>query len=136
MKMLNLKNEYSGAYKVDYFVSVSDEVADYFISCHRLEHSQREKLRYNQVCSLPVVFGTAPTNVEVETENRILAQKIKHIIQHELKTSASSVRAYYFFVEEYSIAEISNLFHIDKSTVSKSIKQSKKAIKERLQTNI
>lgn len=138
MKTINLKNEYPGAYQTDYMIEVSDEIADYLASCHRLEHAQREQLRYNKVGEYsPDFIGfTSQRSVAQEVEIKILIETILYSIRYGLTTGKSSLRAYYFFIEEYTISEIAEMFCVDKSTVSKSIKCSRKALQNLLKDYI
>lgn len=133
MKTVNLREQYPDVYKVDTYVEVSDEVAEFMRECDRREAAYRRRTYYHRAFySLDrgdgieydaLYLSVTPWEVY---ERKLTMEQLHAAIAALPDKQAKRLNAYYFL--GMSKAEIARAEGVNKSQVTRSIERALTAL--------
>ena len=126
MQKINLRKLYPLYYKTDYYVEVSDEVAEQIMKAERAEHAYRERTRVHKAYySLDVGDGI---------EKDILFVQMSPLELYERKVSNAEIyaaisalpekqakRIYAYFFQDMNICDIAKVENVSHAAINHSI---------------
>lgn len=133
MQIINLKNIYPMYYTEDYYIEVSDDVAQQIQADNRAEHAYIERVRYHKAYySLDAGDGiekeavfTSKTPQEIY-ESKVSNDELYAAINQLPLKQAKRIYARYF--QNMSLTDIARDEHVDVSAIKRSIDQALKRI--------
>ena len=136
MKKINLRDLYP-FYKSDFFIEITDEIADLIKQIDREEHARYERVRlYKAYYSLDAEDGVEKDIIflalspEEIYERKLSKQELYAAINSLPEKQAKRIYALFFL--GMSKAEIARIEGINKSTITRSIEKALKGIEKYL----
>lgn len=134
MKRINLREHYP-FYNNDFYLEITDKLAELFVLLSRIEHAEYERRRANKA------FYSLDANDGIEKDILLLVLSPedlyeKKLSRQELFAAVNSLpekqakRIYAYFFLGMSKAEIARLEGVNKSTVTRSIEQALKSMEK------
>ena len=134
MKRINLREHYP-FYNNDFYLEVTDKLAELFVLLNRIEHAEYERRRVNKA------YYSLDANDGIERDIILLVLSPEDIYEkklsrQELFAAVNSLpekqakRIYAHFFLGMSKAEIARLEGVNKSTVMRSIEQALKSMEK------
>ena len=133
MKTINLRKLYPLYYTEDYYIEVSDEVAEQIKSADRVEHAYTERIRYHKAYySLDAGDGIEKDAVFIsKTPQEIYERKLSN---EDLSAAINKLpdkqakRIYARYFQNMSLTDIARVEHVDVAAVKRSIDRALKCI--------
>ena len=126
MQKINLRKLYPLYYKTDYYVEVSDEVAEQIMKAERAEHAYRERTRVHKAYySLDVGNGIEKDILFVQMspqeiyERKVSNAKIYAAISALPEKQAKRIYAYFF--QDMSVCDIAKVERVSHAAINHSI---------------
>ena len=126
MQKINLRKLYPLYYKTDYYIEVSDEVAEQIMKAERAEHAYRERTRVHK--------AYYSLNVGDGIEKDILFVQMSPQEIYELKVSNAEIyaainalpekqakRIYAYFFQDMSVCDIAKVENVSHAAINHSI---------------
>lgn len=133
MKRINLRKLYPLYYTEDYYIEVSDEVAEQIKSADRAEHAYTERIRYHKA------YYSLDAGDGIEKDAVFISKTPQEIYEHKLSNEElyeainklpdkQAKRIYARYFQNMSLTDIARVEHVDVAAVKRSIDRALKCI--------